>query len=112
MPDQDFNITDPIIDRGIREPHAVSIIEGGQIIHYGLLGRAILRAMEAFREAGWKPGQVVGISMEGSVALQLVVSLALARAGIVQVWLPMADPLECREQRVRALGVNAVVTIR
>ena len=109
MPEQDINVTDPVFNWARRTPYAVAIIEGDHILHYRTLCVAVLRAMAAFRAAGWEPDQLVAISMQGNVALQLVVSLALARAGLLQVWLSPGDPAEYRAARARSLGVTAVI---
>ncbi len=109
MPRPDINASDPVFEWAERTPWAVAIIEDGQVVHYRTLRLAILRAMAAFSDAGCTPGHVVGISMEGNVALQLVVSLALARTGIAQVWLPLSDPREYRERRAHRLRVVSIV---
>lgn len=110
MPEQDINVTDEIFEWARRIPYAPALIGGNQVIHYRTLCVAVMRAMAAFREAGWAPDSLVAISLEGNVALQLVVSLALARAGLAQVWLAPGDPVEYRVARARALGVRVVIT--
>jgi acyl-coenzyme A synthetase/AMP-(fatty) acid ligase len=110
MSSRDINVTDPIFEWSVQVPYAVAIVEGDQVIHYGALCSAVLHAMAAFREAGWSPGELAGISISGSFALQLVTSLALARAGITQVWLPLSDPVEYRASRAQALGITALIT--
>lgn len=109
MTEPDFNVTDPVFEWAGRAPCAVAIIEGDRAVHYGGLCAAVRRAMAAFRAAGWRPGEVIAVSLQREVALQLVVSLALARAGLTQVWLPSGDPLEYRAARAHALGVAAVI---
>jgi len=110
MPGQDFNVTDPIFEWAQRAPYAVAIIDGSEIIHYRNLWVAVRRAMSTFHEADWQPGDVIAISMRGSFALQMTVSLALARAAIAQVWLPPHDPIEYRLALARNLDVKAVIT--
>ena len=110
MPGPDLNVTDPVFEWAGRTPYETAIIECDRVVDYRTLCTAVLRAMAAFREAGWQPGQVIAVSLQGDAALQLVVSLALARAGLAQVWLPLGDPLEYRTARAQALRVAAVVT--
>ncbi len=110
MSELDFNVTDPIFEWAQRAPYAVAVIDGSEVIHYRALCAAVRRAMDAFRTAGWQPGQVIAISMKGNFALQLAVSVALTRAGLAQVWLPPRDPLEYRLARAQTLGVTAVIT--
>lgn len=105
-----LNVTDPIGEWAQRAPDAVAIIEGNEVIHYRTLWAAVQRASTAFREAGWQPDQVIAISMGGRLALQLAVSIALARSALAQVWLSPRDPIEYRLTRARALGVKAVIT--
>lgn len=112
MSAEDINVTDPIFEWAQRAPYAVAIIEGNQVVHYRTLCAAVRHAMAAFREAGWIPGEVIAISLQDNFALQLAVSIALARAGLTQVWLPPSDPLEYRAARAQALGVTAVITDR
>lgn len=110
MSERDFNVTDPIYEWAQRAPYAVAVIDGSEVIHYRTLWATVQRVTAAFREAGWQPGHVIAISMGGSFALQLAVSVALARAALAQVWLSPRDPLEYRQARARRLGVTAVIT--
>jgi long-chain acyl-CoA synthetase len=110
VPEKDFNVTDPIFEWARRTPYAVAVIEGDKVVHYRTLCTAVLRAMAAFRGAGWEPGQVIAVSMQENFALQLAVSIALARAGLTQVWLPLSDPAEFRAARSRRFRVAAVIT--
>ena len=82
VPDEDFNVTDPIFEWAQRAPYAVAVIDGDTVVHYCKLCTAVVRAMATFREAGWEAGQVIAISMGGNFALQLVISIALTRYGV------------------------------
>lgn len=109
-PDSDYNITDPIFAWAERAPHVVAIIEQGRVISYAALCNAVRHAMQRFREAGWKSGDVIGIAIRGETSLHLVVSLALARSGLTQVTLPSSELASRRLSVAQTLGVRAIVT--
>jgi acyl-coenzyme A synthetase/AMP-(fatty) acid ligase len=103
------NVTDAIFARGERDPRAVAIIDAGRTVDYQLLCRSVRLAAQRFREAGWKAGDIVGVSVRDSPALHLVASLGLARMGATQVSFPARDPLALHLSRIRHLGVSGLV---
>lgn len=104
-----LNITDAIFAQAAARPDAVAVIDGERMIDYRTLCRGVLRAAAQFAQAGWAPGDIVGISLRGGPLAHLIASLALARIGVAQVALPPADwPALCLA-RTRRLGVRAVI---
>jgi acyl-coenzyme A synthetase/AMP-(fatty) acid ligase len=103
------NITEAIFARGERDPQAAAIIDAGRLFDYRSLCRSVRLAAQRFREAGWKAGDIVGISMRDSPSLHLVVSLALTRMGAAQVSFPARDPIELHLSRMLRLGVTGLV---
>jgi long-chain acyl-CoA synthetase len=103
------NLTEAIFSRSERDPRAIAMIDAGRTVDYRLLCRSVRLAVQRFRGAGWKAGDIVGISMRGSPALHLVISLALARMGAAQVSLPARDSSELHVSRMRRLGVTGLV---
>jgi acyl-coenzyme A synthetase/AMP-(fatty) acid ligase len=103
------NLTDAIFARSERDPQAAAIIDAGRLVDYRLLCHGVRLAMHRFREAGWKTGDIVGVSVRDNPALHLIVSLALTRMGATQVSFPARDPLELHLSRVRRLGVTGIV---
>jgi hypothetical protein len=95
-----LNITDAIFSRGERTPHAIAVIDAEGTVDYRTLCRGVLLAARRFREAGWKPDDRVGISLQASRTLHLISALALARMGITQVSLPATDPAPLRLARI------------
>ena len=107
--DPDFNVTDPVFAWAARAPNAVALIEQGRAISYRTLTVAIRRAMLSMREAGWRDGDVIGVSIRGETLLHLVVTLALARIGLTQVNLPPGDPVSQRLALAQRLSIKALV---
>jgi acyl-CoA synthetase (AMP-forming)/AMP-acid ligase II len=65
---------------------APAIIDGDDVISYGVLAAAMSRATATFAEAGWRPGSVVGLALSGMPApLHLAAILGLARLGVVAI---------------------------
>lgn len=105
----DLNVTDPIFAFAATQPAVPAIIEGERSIDYAALCRGVRAAAAAFRDAGWRPGEIIGVSHTGARALHLVVALGLARGGFAQIALPPEDsPVQLRARVARA-GVRAVV---
>ena len=105
----DFNITDPIFGWALRSPDAVAIVERDKAISYHVLCVAVRHAALRFREAGWGPGDLIGVSIRGETSLHLVVALALARIGATQVTLSPNDPPAQRLSMAQSLGIKALV---
>jgi len=106
----DTNISDGVFAQATARPHAVAIIDGEDSISYRSLCHGVCRAAKRFQEAGWRPGDIIGISLRGSSALHLLVSLALARSGLTQVAVPPSDPAPLIRSRLRKIGVRGLVS--
>ena len=104
-----LNITDAIFSRAELAPHAVAVIDAERTIDYRTLCQCVCLAAHGFAKAGWKPGDIVGISLRGSPSLHLISSLALARMGITQASVPSGDPLPLRLLRIGRLGLTGLV---
>lgn len=65
---------------------APAIIDGDDVISYGVLAAAMSRATASFAEAGLGPGSAVGLALSGmSAPLHLAAILGLARLGVVAI---------------------------
>lgn len=106
----DVNITDAIFAVAERSPHALSIIDGENRLGFQELCASVRIAANRFREAGWRAGDVIGISLGGSQIGHLVSSLALARSGMVQFSLPVGGPAPLLMSRIRKLGIRGIVS--
>ena len=106
----DLNITDAIFDWAEQRPHAVAVIDGETVVSYRTLCHGVRLAAQRFRQAGWRAGDIVGISLSGSPVLHILVSIALARSGITQVSLSMAESVPLARERMRKVGATGVVT--
>jgi acyl-coenzyme A synthetase/AMP-(fatty) acid ligase len=104
-----LNITEAIFARSERDPQAIAVIDAEKTVDYRSLCRSASLAVRRFREAGWKAGDVVGISVRDSPTLYLVVSLALARMGVTQMAFPAENSPALNLLRVRRLGVTRFV---
>ena len=104
-----WNVTDSFFDFAGLHPDAIAVIDGDRPISYCVLRNGVCLAARQFEEAGWRPGDVVGISVAGSQASHLVAALALARSGIAHVALPANEPLPLLRSRMRRAGVSALV---
>ena len=109
MSDQDYNLSDPIFEWAQRTPHAAAIIEGDQHLDYAGLCNAVRRAAHRFRDAGWNPGDIVGVSIRGRETLHLVIALALARIGVIQVTLSPNELAAARLSLAQTLRIRATV---
>jgi acyl-coenzyme A synthetase/AMP-(fatty) acid ligase len=103
------NITEAIFARSERDPQSIAVIDGERTVDCQLLCRSVRLAVQRFREAGWKAGEIVGVSVRDSPTLYLVVSLALARMGATQMALPTGNPPALNLSRIRRLGVTRLL---
>ena len=106
----DVNITDAIFAVAERSPHAVAVIDGVTPLSFRDLCAGVRLAASRFHQAGWRAGDVIGISVGGSQVRHLVSSLALARSGIVQVSLPVGSPAPLLLSSIRKMGISGVVS--
>lgn len=107
-----INITDAIFGRAALFPDTLAIIDERRSLDYRALCLAVRRAANQFAQAGWKAGDIIGISMSRDPTQYLVCALALARMGAVQVSVSPADSIDLRTERARRLRVSAMVTDR
>ncbi len=103
------NITDAIFAQAERDPDAIAVIDAKISASYRVLCHGVRSAAQRFRQAQWKAGDIVGISLHNSSTLYLVSALALARMGITQVSIPANDPASLRAARMERLGVTGLV---
>ena len=104
-----INITDAIFAQAERNPDATAVIDADLSVSYRAFCHAVQLAARQFRDAGWKAGDIIGISMRHEPALHLATALALARMGVVQVSMPVSDPAPLRAARIQRLGVCGLV---
>ncbi|MCE3256087.1 MAG: long-chain-fatty-acid--CoA ligase [Nitrobacter vulgaris] len=102
------NVADSIARHAEERPWAVAIIDDTGVIHYRTLDAVIWAAAWLLRNAGIRPGDVVGLALPHS-ALYLIAIYALARIGAVSTALPLSDPAPVRESFARQFGVRSVV---
>lgn len=105
-----INITDAIFAQAERNPDAIAIIDNDRTVTYRALCHAVRMAAQWFRQAGWKPGHIVGLSLRHNPPLHLVCSLALARISVIQVPVPASDPLPLQVARIQRLGIIGLVS--
>ncbi|MDX6749540.1 fatty acid--CoA ligase family protein [Geminicoccaceae bacterium 1502E] len=103
------NVTDGLALQARERPYAVAVLARGQPVHFATLERAVRRAAAVFAAQGVTPGQTVGLTF-GRPLWHLVVALALARMGAVQVALAPTDPPAMRRAMARELGVALVAS--
>ena len=106
----DLNVTDAIFAVAEQRPHAVAIVDGETIVSYHSLCNGVRLAARRFQQAGWRAGDVVGISLRVSPAMHLLVAVALARSGITQVSLSPGDPVPLIRSRLQDFGVSGLVS--
>jgi long-chain acyl-CoA synthetase len=106
------NITEAFFARSEREPQAIAVIDGDRRIDYRSLRQAVGLAVQHFREAGWKAGDVAGTSVRDSPVLHLVGSLALTRLGVAQASLPPRDPPSLHLSRIQRMGITRLFADR
>jgi acyl-coenzyme A synthetase/AMP-(fatty) acid ligase len=104
-----LNITDAVFAAAERQPQAVALIDGEDRVSRHALCRGVLLAARRFCDAGWRAGDVVGISLRARPAMHLLVSLALARSGITQIALPADEPADVLRTRSSAVGLRGLV---
>ncbi|MCE3256088.1 MAG: long-chain acyl-CoA synthetase [Nitrobacter vulgaris] len=104
------NVADSIARHARERPWAVAIIDSTGVIHYRTFDALVWAAAWHLRNAGVRPGDVVGLALPHS-ALYLVAVYALARMGAGSVALPPSDPKPLREALARRFGVKSVVAL-
>jgi acyl-coenzyme A synthetase/AMP-(fatty) acid ligase len=107
----DANVADMIGRHASQRPWAVAIIEQDSVVHYRTLDRLVWSAARHMREAGIRPGDVVGVALPHS-SLYLVAIYALARMGAISTALPLSEPAPVRESFARKFGVRSVVAAK
>jgi len=107
-PPPEMNVAEGIGRWSAEVPGAPALIQGGRAISYRDFDDAIWRTVTAFRAAGVRPGDVVGLALPSS-PLYLVAVYALARLGAVQVALPPGQPDAVREAAVRQFRIAAAI---
>jgi len=107
-----INITDAIFAQAEQYPDGLAVIDAKISLTYRALSHAVGLAARRFLQAGWKAGDIVGISPGHDPALHLVSVLALARIGVTQVPVPPGDSILLREERVRRLGITGLVVTK
>lgn len=103
-----MNLTDDLGRQAEEQPDALAAIHGDIRLSYRMLDGAVWRAAASLRTQGVAPGTVVGLTLASPLA-HLVVALALARMGAVQIALAPTDPPEERRERARVAGVSVLV---
>jgi acyl-CoA synthetase (AMP-forming)/AMP-acid ligase II len=104
-----INITDAIFAQAERDPDAVAVIDAQMSVSYRGLCHGVRLAAQQFKKAGWKAGNIVGISLRNNPTLHLVSALALARMGVIQVSVPASDPAPLRAASIQRLRVTGLV---
>ncbi|MEQ1772646.1 MAG: class I adenylate-forming enzyme family protein [Burkholderiales bacterium] len=104
-----INITDAIFAQAERDPDAIAVIDAKMSVNYRALCHGVRLAAQQFQNAGWKAGNIAGISLSGNPALHLVCVLALARMGITQVSMPPRDLAPLRKARMERLGITRLI---
>ena len=79
-----MNFASIILQRALRYPEAVAIVEGEQVITYRDLERGVRLTAAALAGRGVGPGTVVGLA-SSHVATHLIVTLAIAQLGAISM---------------------------
>jgi acyl-coenzyme A synthetase/AMP-(fatty) acid ligase len=103
-----MNVTAEITRQARQNPHAIAITTPKLQLTYHQLEEAACRAAVQFDVEGVHPGDLIGISVPGSV-LHLVASLGLAKLGAAHVAMPLTDPVAFRQELATRLCLSAVV---
>ncbi|MDF1586546.1 class I adenylate-forming enzyme family protein [Marinimicrococcus flavescens] len=103
-----MNITDGLSRQAALQPWAVAVLLDSRIVHYITLERMVWQAASWLRRQGVERGQVVGLTLANPLT-HLVVALALARFGALQVTLAPAEPATARRRMAALAGVSLVV---
>jgi acyl-CoA synthetase (AMP-forming)/AMP-acid ligase II len=104
------NVADSLTRHAEERPWAVALVENDAVVHYRTLEHLVWVAAWHLRNAGIRPGDVVGLALPHS-SLYIVAIYALARIGAVSTALPLGDPALVRETFARRFGVSRVVAI-
>jgi acyl-coenzyme A synthetase/AMP-(fatty) acid ligase len=106
------NIADVIEHHARERPQAPALLMSrAHVMNYGKLNATVCRIASAFRDAGIKPGEIVGFAWDFT-PLSVVFLLALARAGAVSI---PVSPNERRSKRraiVEEFGVTTLVAAK
>ncbi len=102
------NVADVITRQATIRPWAVAILEESGTIHYKTLDALVWAAAAHLRQAGIRPGDVVGLALPHS-ALYLVALYGLARIGAICFALPLTDAPPLRDSMARRFGLRAVL---
>lgn len=103
------NVTDGLARQAAERPWAVAVLQGGKVIHYRTLEETVRRAVSWLARHGVRKGQVVGLSMVGPLP-HLIVALALARMGAIQLALAPREPIAARRRIASLAGATLLVS--
>lgn len=104
-----INLIDPIHAHARSMPEKVALILPKNRFSYRQLDQTVWRCAIALGEQGFKPGELVGLTFANPL-LHLLVALSLARIGARQVILSPGDPKRDREEAIKFLGVESIIT--
>lgn len=104
------NVADALHRWAERTPEQSALIEDGRAITFRDLDNAVWRTCAGMRKAGLRQGTVTGVFGDGDSQQQLVISLALARMGAIQVALSLADRPERHRTIIGIARISAIVT--
>jgi len=105
------NVADLLTERAMRSPDSPAVVCDGGPLGIGAVEAAVWVLAAQLRDAGLKPGEVVGLRMRDPL-LHLVAIFALARAGIVHLPLNPASAVADDDAILRRVGAVAIVTDR
>ena len=106
-----MNVADLLTERARRAPDSPAILCDGGKLTVAAVEAAVWAVAARLREAGLKPGEVVGLRMRDPL-LHLVAIFALARAGIVHLPLNPTLAVADDDALLRRVGAVAVVADR
>ena len=104
-----INLIDSIHAHARAMPEKVALILPKNRFSYRQLDQTVWRCAIALGEQGFKPGELVGLTFANPL-LHLLVALSLARIGARQVILSPRDPKRDREEAIKFLGVERIIT--
>ncbi len=103
-----MNLASVILQRALRDPQAVAIVEGEQTLSYADLERGVRLTAAALAARGVGRGTVVGLA-SSHVAVHLIVTLAVARLGAVSMPRGSGATDEQRLGPLRRAGARIIV---